>query len=101
MGQSDPRPAGLEPVRATYSPEDNRTLSDAVLEALDAHLDEDILRTDFTLYENINTDALNNLFKENPTSETKVAFTVEDRLITLWGDGEIEIRVTKNPLAPI
>ena len=49
-----------ETVRERYPPKQDRSLHEAVLEA---HTDHDVLRAEFTLYDSIDPEALDNLFR--------------------------------------
>jgi hypothetical protein len=80
-------------VRDTYTPEQDRSLTEAILDTIEKCKGEDLLRTDFVLYEDINPDALNNLFRHDAQPRTRVAFTTDGVQVELWGDGGVEIRV--------
>lgn len=80
-------------VRGTYTPDQDRTLTEAVLDAIEKCKGSDLLRTDFALYEDINPDAINNLFRHDANPRTRVAFMTDDVRVELWGDGGVEIRV--------
>lgn len=69
-------------------------LSTAILEAIGDHKNEDLRVSDFVLYDDVDPDALDSLFRENSTAETLVQFTTDDVTVTLWGDGGVEIRVS-------
>jgi len=80
-------------VQDTYTPEQDRSLTEAILDTIEKCKGEDLLRTDFVLYEDINPDALNNLFRHDAQPRTSVAFTTDGVRVELWGDGGVEIRV--------
>ncbi|WP_339105012.1 HalOD1 output domain-containing protein [Haloterrigena salinisoli] len=78
----------------TFSPNDDRTLSEAVLGAIEAHRDIDLVEADFTLYESINPDALERLFRFNQNAATTVSFVIDGTHVSLRDLGdEIEIQV--------
>ncbi len=78
-----------------FSPDEDRTLSEAVLGAIEAHQDIDLVEADFTLYEVINPDALERLFRFNQNAATTVSFVIDGTHVSLHDVGdEIEIRVT-------
>lgn len=91
----------VELVTATYDPDQGRTLSDAVLEAVEKFKGTDLTRSDFTLFDNIDPDGLDALFRHDAEPETLVQFAVADVYVTVWGDGGVEIRVTDHPWEPL
>ena len=86
-----------ERVRDRYTPDQHRSLSDAVLEAIAEYKGEGAVTADIVLYEDIDPDALDDLFKPGARSRTTVQFTTGDVLVELWGDDGVEIRVGKQP----
>ena len=87
-------PAYQESAYATFSPGDDRSLSEAVLGAIETHRDIDLVNADFTLYEIINPDALERLFRFNQNAATTVSFVIDETHVSLRDAGdEIEIRV--------
>ena len=81
--------------RHVESPSDGAVpLSTAILEAIEDHKDEDLQESDFVLYDDIDPDAIDSLFREASSAETSVQFNTDDVTVTLWGDGRVEIRVT-------
>jgi|GEM_PF-2544921 len=77
-----------------YYPSEEKSLSTAILAAIEEQKGRDLSMTDFQLYDDIDPDALDNLFQEDSTSNTTVRFDTDDVTVTLWGDGGVEIRVT-------
>lgn len=77
-----------------YWPGEDRSLSDAVLEAIEEQKGHDLTREDFRLYDDIDPDALDNIFREDVNANTSVKFDTADVTVALWGDGSVEIRVT-------
>ena len=84
-------------MRDIYTPDQDRSLTEAVLDAIENCKGQDLQRTDFVLYEDINSDALDNLFRHDAQPRTTVAFTTDGVRVELWGDGGVEIRVTERP----
>lgn len=80
--------------RDRYRPEEHRELSDAVLEAIERKKDDDLRKSEFRLYEDVNPDALNNLFRDDADANTSVRFDTDGVTVTLWGDGGVEIEVS-------
>lgn len=80
--------------RDVYYPEEGKSLSTAVLETIQEQKDENITKGDFQLYDDIDPDALDSLFRKDSTAETSVQFNTDDVTVTLWGDGGVEIQVT-------
>lgn len=80
-------------VRDTYEPEQDRSLTDAIVDSIEECKGEDLLRTDFELFEDVDQTALENLVRQDARPGTRVAITTDDVRIELWGDGGVEIRV--------
>lgn len=93
MGQTTEDGTRDTGVQDTYSPDQDRSLTDAVLDAIEECKGEDLLRSDFVLYEDINSDALDTLFRHDAEPRTRVGFSTDGVRIELWGDGGVEIRV--------
>lgn len=64
--------------KETFRWEQNRSLSDAVLNAIDRYKEEDITASDFVLYDDIDPDALINLFRPDAQSQTTLYFTTNN-----------------------
>lgn len=77
-----------------YYPDEDRELSTAILEAIEDRKGTDVSKVDFILYDDIDPDALDNLFRKDGTANTTVQFNTDDVTVTLWGDGGVEIQVT-------
>lgn len=82
-------------VRETYTPDQERSLTDAVIDTIEECRGERLQRTDFVLFEDIDSDSLNTLFRHDSQPRTTVTITTDDVRIELWGDGGIEISVTE------
>ena len=77
-----------------YYPEEDRSLSDAVLDAIEQQKGHNLIDEDFQLYDDVDPDALDNIFRADASTDTSVQFNTGDVTVTLWGDGSVEIRVT-------
>lgn len=84
-------------VQDTYTPNQDRSLTDAILDAIENCKGNDLQRTDFVLFKDINPDALNTLFRHDAQPRTTVTFTTDGVQVELWGDGGVKIRVTERP----
>jgi Halobacterial output domain 1 len=76
-----------------YYPHEDRSLSQAVLSALEETHETPLTDAEFTLYDYIDPDALNSLFRADADATIRVAFTIEDYVVTIWGDEGIHILV--------
>lgn len=80
-----------------YTPDQNRTLSDAILETIEEHKYEDVSEADFVLYDDIDLDALDELFQHGANPQTNVGFDTDDVRVELYGDSGVVIRVRDHP----
>lgn len=80
-------------VRDKYTPDQDRSLTEAILDSIENCKGQDLLRTDFRLYEDIHPDALDALFRHDAQPRTTVTFTTRGVQVELWGDSGVEIRV--------
>ncbi|MFC7216144.1 HalOD1 output domain-containing protein [Saliphagus sp. GCM10025334] len=85
-------------VRESYTPDQDRSLTETILDAIEDCKGKALLRTDFVLYEDINPDALNSLFRHDAQPRTTVTFETDGIEVELWGDDGVEIRVTDRPV---
>ena len=83
------------PVRERFTADQSRSLSDAVLEAIETYKGTDLRSTDLVLYDNIDPDALDALFREGADANTVLMFDSDGVRVKLWGDGAIIIEVTE------
>ncbi|WP_227380901.1 HalOD1 output domain-containing protein [Haladaptatus halobius] len=81
-----------------YHPDDDRELSTAIVETVADLKDTEVTETEFQLYDDINPDALNNLFRKDATANTTVVFDTDDVIVTLWGDGIVKIKVVSQTI---
>lgn len=79
--------------RDRYYPEEDRPLSEAILDLIEEQREENLIDADFRLYDDINPDALNRLFQEDAEGETLVKFDTGGMTVKLWSDGAIDIHV--------
>lgn len=82
-------------VRRRYDPSrPDSSLSEVVLRAIDSHKDDALSRENHRLYDQVDPDALDNLFKEDANGNLTVQFSYDGVNVSLWGDGTVEVRVT-------
>ena len=82
-----------ETTHTRHAHDDPGTLSEAILGAIAEHTGEDLSKSDFLLFDIINPDSLNTLFREDADAEAAVRFHAGDVTVFLWGDGPVEIEV--------
>lgn len=83
------------PKRRTYYPEEENTpLSEAVLEAVEAHEHTSLSADEFSLYEHINPDAIDMLFTDTADVDVSVQINLDNVTVSIWSDRGIDIRVT-------
>ena len=87
-------------VRDKYRPDQDRSLSLAVLRAIERYKDESVSRSEFVLYDNIDPDALDNLFRDESEANTVLMFDTDSVRVQLWGDGGVVIEVIEQPPTP-
>jgi len=76
-----------------YDPDDE-SLSTAIVTALSEAKGRDITEEECVLYDNVNPDALNGMFREESDGDTiKVEFTTHDAIVVVWGNGQVTIQV--------
>lgn len=85
---------GDRPVRETYVHSQDRTLSEAVVAAIERYEALDSTDTEFVLYEKIDPDALDFLYDPSASADVVVEFDVGDLRVTLRGGDAVEISVT-------
>lgn len=84
-----------EAERRVYYPEDEETsISERVMEAIEAYEGVDVTRSEFVLFDAIDPDALDRLFRTEADADVVVEFTVDDVRVTLLGDGGVDVRVS-------
>ncbi|ELZ31130.1 hypothetical protein C474_09854 [Halogeometricum pallidum JCM 14848] len=83
-----------DPERRRYYPDDDIALSEAILEAVQEHEHATFSGDEFRLYDNINPDAIDMLFKDTSDVEISVTIELENLTMGLWSDGGVDIRVS-------
>jgi len=81
-------------VRTEYDPGSDESLSVLIVEAIEEHENRDLSRSEFVLYDDVNPDALDDLFRARSTADTSVQFETDDVSVSLWGDGTVHVVVT-------
>lgn len=80
--------------RDVHYPSEEQPLSDTVLEAIERYRGTDLTEDNFALYDDVDPDALDDLFREDADANTTVQFNTDSVTVTLQGDGGVEIQVT-------
>lgn len=83
-----------ESVHDTFTPDQERTLSEAVLAAIEEYRGTDLRTSDFVLYDHISPDALDDLFPPDADSDAVLVFAVKDVRVKLSDNGGVTIEVT-------
>lgn len=82
------------PPTVRYTPAETEELSSAIVETLSTAKGRDITEDECVLYNNIDPDALDGMFRRDTGENTvKVEFTTHDAIVIIWGDGDITIEV--------
>jgi len=77
-----------------YSPDDSESLSSAIITALSQAKGRDITEDECVLYDSIDPDALDGMFRQGGDDDTvKVEFATHDAIVILWGNGDLTIQV--------
>lgn len=77
-----------------YTPESDECLSHAIVEAVSEAKGRDISDDDCALYDAIDPDALDGMFRaEREGDGVKIEFTTHDAIVILWGNGTVTIEV--------
>ena len=95
MESPEGNPGRRDPVRVRFTEGQDRSLSDAVLEAIADYKGTDLLTDDLVLYGNVDPDALDELFREDADANTVLMFDSDGVRVKLWGDGDIIIEVAE------
>lgn len=90
----DRESAGDAERRVYYPESEDTSLSETVLEAIEAYQDVDVTRSEFVLFDAIDPDALDRLFRTEADADVVVEFTVDDVRVTLLGDGGVDVKVS-------
>ncbi|QLG29163.1 hypothetical protein HUG10_17215 [Halorarum halophilum] len=84
-------------VRETYVADPNAPLTDAILDAIQDSMGQDLERSHFALFDDIDHEALNDLFHRNSTPRTTVTISGDGVAVELWRDDETYISVVESP----
>ena len=77
-----------------YEPDENEAVSTAIVTALSRAKGRNITEDESVLYENVDPDALDAMFRQRGTDDPiKVEFTTHEAIVLLWGNGDILIEV--------
>lgn len=79
---------------ATYCPAEDSSLTDAIVDAIVEHRGDELSRTDFSIFEDLDAQALNALFRTDGEPRTRVAFETDEIAVELWGSGRVHVRVS-------
>lgn len=85
---------GSTPPSVRYTPDGGEELSSAIVEALSTAKGRDITEDECVLYNSIDPDALDRMFRETQDGNiVKVEFTTYEAIVGIWGNGEMRIEV--------
>lgn len=85
---------GSESPTQRYTPDEEESLSVAIITALSEVKGRDITEEECVLYKSIDPESLDRMFREDGDGNTiKVEFTTHDAIVILWGNGEISIEI--------
>jgi hypothetical protein len=77
-----------------YRPEEDEPLSTAIVTALSEAKGRDITEDECVLYDSIDPEALDGLFRGESGDDTiKVEFSTHDAIVIIWGNGSLTIQV--------
>lgn len=77
-----------------YRPDEDESLSTAIVTALSEAKGRDITEEECVLYDNVDPDALNGMFRQESDGDSiKVEFTTHDAIVVIWGNGKTTIQV--------
>ena len=97
MPSSDDNEENNDIVRETYRPQQDRTLSEAVLDAIGAYKDTNVTKSEFVLYDAINPDAVDKLIRHDAQANPELKFDVGGVRVNLWGNSPVHIKVIDVP----
>jgi len=89
-------PCGMasEPPMTWYHPDEDESISAAIVRALSNAKRRDITEEECVLSENVDPDAIDAMFREGGTDDTiKVEFTTHEAIVVLWGNGQLTAEV--------
>lgn len=77
-----------------YVPDDDEPLSSAIVTALSEAKGRDITEDECVLYDTIDPEALDRMFRGDSDEDTiKVEFTTHDAIVLVWGNGRVTLEV--------
>lgn len=83
------------PERRRYYPdEENVPLSEVVREALEAHESASLSADELDLYDSVNPEAIDDLFRNTDDVDVTVRIELTNVTVSIWEDGGIDVRVT-------
>ena len=75
------------PPTRRYTPDDDEPVSTAIVSALSEAKGRDVTEDECILYNSVDPDALDGMFRERGDEDTiKVEFTTHDAIVILWGE---------------
>lgn len=81
-------------VPTVYTPNDDEDLSSALISALSEAKGRDVSEDECVLYDNIDPDALDSLFRSDRDDDTiKIEFATHDAIVVVWRDSRLSIEV--------
>lgn len=85
-------------VRKTYTVDHDESVTEAILDAIEDSLGEELERPHFALFDDIDHEALNDLFHRNSSPRTTVTIATDGIEVELWSDGETYVSVVDKPV---
>lgn len=79
--------------RRYYRGNDEGSLSEAVLETVEAHRNASLGADEFPLYEHVNPEAVDELFDDAGDVAVSLQITLENVSVSIWNDDGVDIRV--------
>jgi hypothetical protein len=77
-----------------YSPDETEDLSSAIVHALSEAKGRDITEDGCVLYDSVDPEALDRLFRRDGDEDTvKVEFATHDAIVIIWVNGDVTIQV--------
>ena len=81
-------------VPTVYTPSDDEDLSSALISALSEAKGRDVSQDECVLYDSIDPDALDSLFRSGRDGDTiKIEFATHDAIVVVWRDSKLSIEV--------
>ena len=80
--------------RRYYPDEEDAPLSQTVLEAVEAHDDSTLAADEFRLFDHVDPEAIDMLFRDSAGIDISVRFDLTNVTVSIWSDGGVDVRVT-------